>query len=503
MPSATEPPAREDPVSPGSGRRIATNTLWNALGSALPLGLGLVTVPVLVRSLTVEQFGVVALGWVVLGYLGLADLGLGKAVTAHLSSAISTRDRSRARRIYNTAVALSGALGVVAAVITVASADIVAGLLNAPPAVLREVSFSLTAVAFVLPLVTVSSVARGALEAAHMFRLLNLVQIPASSAVQLAPMLAVLLVDTSAVAAVIGLALARAAGSVCFLMCARRAIPSDQGSITDATPILRPLLGFGGWLTVSNVVGPIMGYVDRFVIGATVSIGAVAQYAAPAEVLSRLSIIPHSLARTLFPIFATPGAAKSSSRLYLRAVRDMLFLLNPIVVTVVFFASPILTLMFGADYSVDSTIVMQVLAPAMLLNAVAQIPLSISQALGRPDLPAKLYLVQVPLYLVVLALAVPEWGILGAAVVWSLRSIADALLQNWVAVRLLGGDLRETVSTLALPAGACLTWTGLAGLASMLDSSVALQFAILSFLLAGSVPPAARAVWSWRRIATA
>ncbi len=41
-------------------------------------------------------------------------------------------------------------------------------------------------------------------------------------------------------------------------------------------------------MTVSNVISPLMFYVDRLVIGAMVSVVAVAYYATPFEVVSRL-----------------------------------------------------------------------------------------------------------------------------------------------------------------------------------------------------------------------
>ena len=38
---------------------------------------------------------------------------------------------------------------------------------------------------------------------------------------------------------------------------------------------LRPLLQFGGWMTVSNVVSPLMFTMDRFLIATLISVGAV------------------------------------------------------------------------------------------------------------------------------------------------------------------------------------------------------------------------------------
>ena len=45
-------------------------------------------------------------------------------------------------------------------------------------------------------------------------------------------------------------------------------------------------------MTVSNVVGPIMVYLDRFLIGALLPMAAVTQYVTPYEVVTKLTVIP-------------------------------------------------------------------------------------------------------------------------------------------------------------------------------------------------------------------
>ena len=55
---------------------------------------------------------------------------------------------------------------------------------------------------------------------------------------------------------------------------------------------LLPLLRVGGWMMVSNVVSPMMVYLDRFVIGALIGMTAVTYYVTPFEVISKLLIVP-------------------------------------------------------------------------------------------------------------------------------------------------------------------------------------------------------------------
>src|SRR5450759_1913386 len=64
-----------------SGKVIAKNTLINLFGQVLPLLVGIITIPMLIKGLGIERFGILTLAWIVIGYFGLFDLGLGRALT--------------------------------------------------------------------------------------------------------------------------------------------------------------------------------------------------------------------------------------------------------------------------------------------------------------------------------------------------------------------------------------------------------------------------------------
>src|SRR4029077_11536366 len=70
-------------------------------------------------------------------------------------------------------------------------------------------------------------------------------------------------------------------------------------------PSAKPLFFFGSWMTVSNLLGPLMVTFDRFLIGSVISIAAVAYYSIPFEVVTKLWLISSALVGVLFPAFST------------------------------------------------------------------------------------------------------------------------------------------------------------------------------------------------------
>src|SRR2546422_7955265 len=67
------------------GRLLARNTIWNLVGNGAPMVVAVFCIPILIRSLGRERFGVLTLAWALIGYASLFDLGLGRALTPLLA----------------------------------------------------------------------------------------------------------------------------------------------------------------------------------------------------------------------------------------------------------------------------------------------------------------------------------------------------------------------------------------------------------------------------------
>jgi O-antigen/teichoic acid export membrane protein len=71
------------------------------------------------------------------------------------------------------------------------------------------------------------------------------------------------------------------------------------------------------------------------------------------------------------------------------------------------------------------------------VHGVSQIPFWFVQAAGRPDLVAKVHLIEFPLYLTSGFVIIKHFGIEGAAVLWVFRMIAVTLVLFLLTYRLL------------------------------------------------------------------
>ncbi|HYD54342.1 MAG TPA: flippase [Gemmatimonadaceae bacterium] len=422
-----------------SGRVLARNTALNAVGQLLPLVAALVAVPLLVHGLGADRFAILALGWTAVGYFSLFDLGLGRALTHAVAVRLGTRDEAGLSTLAWSALAVMTALGAAGGAVLAAAAPWLAtSALNVPPPLRVETVHAFWLLAASLPVVVATGGLRGLLEAHQDFGLATVLRLPLALFTFVGPL--VVLPFTTRLEAVIGvLVVGRVVTGAAHLVACRRRYAYLRHAAGPRREVLAPLLRFGGWMTVTNAVSPLMLYADRFLIGALLPLAAVAYYTTPYELATKVLIVPQALVAALFPAMAASLASErggaDAGRLFDRGVRWTLAVVFPIVALFVLFAREGLTLWVGPAIARESALVLQWLALGLLVNSLGQPPYALLQAAGRPDLTAKLHLLELPLYALAIWWLATTFGLAGVAAAFALRVAVDTTVLLALAVR--------------------------------------------------------------------
>jgi len=454
------------PTDLSNSRLLARNAVINLLGSVAPLLVAIVTIPMLVTGLGTDRLGFLTVAWVLIGYFSLFDLGLGRALTKLVSEKLGSGDVAEVGALSWTALFLMAGLGLFGSVaLALVAPWLSSAALKIPTELQGEARISLFLMAASLPFVIVTAGLRGLLEANQRFGLINALRVPMGVFNYVGPLL-VLPFSTSLVPITAALVVGRILAFGGHLWICLSSIP-HLGGVRMERKYLRSLVSFGSWITLSNIVSPLMSYMDRFLVGALVSMTAVAYYVTPYEVVMKLGLLPAALLGVLFPAFsATIGVARDRTRLLLdRATRAIFLGIFPLALTIVTLAPEILDLWLGSEFAVSSTPVLRWLAAGILINSIAQIPYAVIQSAGRPDLVAKFHLAELPFYALMIVFLGTRWGIEGVAIAWTVRAAGDAVLLFWVADRLMGGNgaglfariAQVSVGMVALAAGSALS----------------------------------------------
>ncbi|HUA36733.1 MAG TPA: flippase [Candidatus Binataceae bacterium] len=444
------------PANLTSGRLLARNTMINLAGDAAPFLVAIVAIPMLIRGLGVDRYGALTLVILAVGYFGAFNFGLGKAATKYIAAAAASDDHSQIPAYFWTSLLMMFGFGVCGAVLAVAlSPWIVGHVLKVAPAAQAESLHALYVLAISLPFLISSSSTIGALAAFQRVDLIKAVNVPSNILYYLAPL--PMLAFSHRLGWIVGsIVIVRVATWLAYFLICLRVLPELRQKITPHRDLVRPMLGFGGWVTVSDALSHAMEYADRFIIGALVSVAAVAYYAVPFQVTNKVRMIPGAISGVMFPAFSTSLATDPARTVVLfeRSVRYILLAMFPIVLLVVTLAPEGLTLWLGPDFAVHSAAVMRWIAVGMFINSLDWTPHTLLQAAHRPDLTAKVYLVELPFFLLALWLVLPRYGVEGAAVVYAIRAVANAALLFAMACRMLPNLLAATLRLVKVAAAA-------------------------------------------------
>jgi len=433
-----------DGAPPGidfQGRRMADATLLNLAGYVVPMIVGFAAIPFLIRSLGVERFGILSLVWVLAGYFAVFDLGLGLAATKFVSGALGEGKIENIPGIIRHAMFVQIGLGLVAAAImAVLSPWLAEHAFRIPAEYVRDAKSAFFLIALTQPAGFVSGSLRGALEASQRFGWVNAVKIPTNAGSYLIP-LAGGLFGLSLTAIVALLFALRVVTAVIYWRLLLKVYPALRARGKWNKALVKPMLKFGGWVTVSDFTLPLFAYLDRMLIAGLIGVEAVSYYTAPYEVVTRFGVISGSLWITIFPAFSALESLRDRFRtqlLFDRSRKYVLITVGTIMILAVAYGRFFMTAWLGEEYGSRCIVVFQLLGIGFLAESLANVAFSYLQAIGRADVPAKRHLFELALYLPAAWFLIKAYGIEGAAGAYLFRAVLNLVLMMGAAAKLRG-----------------------------------------------------------------
>lgn len=402
---------------------LIKNSIYNVAGFAIPTLIAIPALGLLARILGVEKFGLFTLAFAIVGYASIFDGGVTRAVIREIS--IYREDSCEQKKIVSTASLVVLLLGCLASFLLFFGANGLVRILKVSIENVQQANIALELLATVIPIFLINQIWLAYLEGHEKFINLNVQKVISSSIIAILPAF-FCLYEQSLVSAILGLVVGRYLSCLLTLFICKRII-FQSGLIFDKK-VFKRLMSFGGWLTISNIISPMMVYFDRFVISNIMGANKIAFYTAPAEAISRLINIPYALSRALFPKLSYSCDPLEKKKLEIQSYLLISLVCLPIVLVGFFSANFILTIWLGGDYVGSTVLVFQILLIGFYFNALAQIPFSLLQANGKSRTTAIIHASEIIPYLVLLFYFTHQFGIVGTAIAWSSRTFIDMIL---------------------------------------------------------------------------
>lgn len=409
----------------------------------LPLAVGAFTVPFILRTGGVEFTGILTLLWALIGYFSLFDFGLGRILTQQIATKRgSSSPATDIQRIAGSGLLLTGVAGSVGGVVLYMLAPMLGGQwMNVSPALQVPTVKALQVTAIGIPMAAITSGLRGVIEAYEEFATISLLRVTLGFANFGFPALSLIVFGPNIAIVAASLVAARLLVLLPHALVMLRLVGVDLSLRRDDISPMFALLTAGGYMTLSNVISPLMVVADRFFISFLLGADVVAYYTVPFEVLFRLLMIPGALTAALFPRLTLQYERdvlefQATYRASYRTVAKIMFPLCTLAAGGAYLA---LQFWLGENFAEQSWAVASVLAVGVFVNGLAQVPLCALHARGMMRRPALGHLVEAVIYVPVLIICLANFGILGAAIAWTARACGDFIFLYCSATVLLKG----------------------------------------------------------------
>lgn len=447
------------------GRNIAANlggTAWVTI-------MSLVGIPLYVRYMGIEAYGLVGFFATLQSTLQLFDIGLSPTLNREMArqKAISGGGFDAARDLVRTLEGSYWALGILLGAGIAVLAPVVAFHWVHPEhldprTVVRAIALMGAVAALQWPV----SFYSGGLQGLQQQPLLNAIT-AATATLRFAGSLAVLaFIAPTITAFFVWQAIVSGLYSIALAIAFWTQIPGSHRPQFHMRP-LRGIAQFAIGMSGIGVTVVVLSQVDKLIVSRMVTLAQFGYYMLGWVVASGLAMFIAPFFNAVFPhltALVTRGDISRVVNLYHRATQLVAIVVLPIAVTIIFFAPEVLLVWTGdPNVAIESGLVVRLLVAGTALNAVMNVPYALQLAYGWTNLPLMVNLVSIAVCVPLAILMASRYGVAGAASVWTLLNFAYCAIQlPLIHRRLLRGEQRRWyLRDVGLPAVVAIAVAGI------------------------------------------
>jgi len=429
--------------APSLSQSLMKNVAWNFIGQIWIALIGFFATPFIVRSLNVNLYGLYSLVWVIIGYFSFLQFGLGTASVKYISEYFAAGENENIRKIFWTCLVVYFFLGALGTLAIIFSAGFITAHFFKIPRELNGLAVTaikLGGCGFLISMLT--GVISGAVQAVGRFDILNRVGMLVGT-LQLVLTVLLLAIGFSLKEIILSSLAVQLLGLCLLWIYAGKLLPCLARPAWSFFYLGR-LFKFGGFVTISGFVGPILLNIDRIFLTSLRPLASLTYYSVPFSLMDKLSVIRSSFSSVLFPAFSSMEQGRENaagSELQDRSRAYIFFLYAFFVVFFAISGRSFLSWWIGPDFAARSSLILAVLSLAGMINALAVPSSTALQGFNKPHIPAMFHVIETILYIPCAYFLIYRFGGTGAAFAWLLRVTLDTVLLQQAAARISGGSV--------------------------------------------------------------
>jgi O-antigen/teichoic acid export membrane protein len=403
---------------------LKRNVVANYVGQGWRALMQLAFVPLYIRYLGIEAYGLIGIFAILQAWLALLDLGMKPALgremarfTAGARSAESIRDLLRSVEVLGLAVAALVAFGIWAASGWLASDWLRAGNLPTP-----SVAQAVAIMGAVAALRFIETIYDSTLVGLQRQVLENVVSSVMATIRGVGAVLVLVLLSPTIEAFFIWQGVMSAVSVAVLAVAVYRTLPPAPRRARFSVPELLLSWRFAAGMMVITVLALLLTQVDKILLSRLLTLEAFGYYALAATVANALYMLSGPVSTAAYPRFTELVTRGDESRLravYHESAQAVTVLMGAAAIVLIVLGERVLLVWTGDPrLTAQVTPVMKVLALGTLLHGLMWIPYYLQLAYGWTSLTIRINIVAVALLIPAILWVVPAYGAIGAAWVW-------------------------------------------------------------------------------------
>jgi len=426
---------------------LKNNVVANYLGQGWTGLIGIAFIPLYIKYLGIEAYGLIGIFALLQAWLSLLDLGMTPTLnremarfTAGSHTSQSIHDLLRSLEIITFCIA-----ALIGLLMWAASDWLAAGWLRADKLPLEEVAKAIAVMGGVLGFRFVEGIYRGAILGLQRQVLYNVLNAALSTVRAVGAVAVLAWISPTIEAFFIWQGLMSIASLVILGFTAHRRLPEATQPVRFSLPALMGIRHFAGGMMATTFLSILLTQVDKVILSKMLTLEAFGYYTLAATVATSIGMLIAPISQAFYPRFTELVANGSQQELiqnYHRSAQLVTVLAAPVALMIIFFGEKLLLLWTGnVALSEEVAPILAILAAGTLLNGLMHIPYMLQLAHGWSGFAARVNLVAVVALVPAIIWVTPRYGSIGAAWVWVLLNVGYVVFgMHFMYKHLLSGE---------------------------------------------------------------
>ncbi|MFH1727410.1 MAG: oligosaccharide flippase family protein [Pseudomonadota bacterium] len=371
---------------PGYSKKLAKNTFFNFIGKSYSAIIVIFLVPIIIKHIGMDHFGVWAIVSVIFGYVELADLGFGSSYLKYLSEAHTKNDIKEISKILVTGLFFYITLVFLVAIILIPSIPLLIRLFNLGN--LKEISsFAILIGFFIFAVNSILGMSQSLIHALQRYDISNKVSIFIKS-FRFILMVILLYLGYGLKGLMIGQLMVTIIHNLINFVIAKSLLPGWSIKIKNIEHnTAKKLFKFGIKIQTARISEQINAHIDKIILSNVYNITLVGYYEIATKIVNIIKLFAKILASATIPLASELEAKNQTDKihdLFFTGTKLLVLTSSFMILFILMFSDDILFLWLGKIYD-DARLFLHILIFGVAINITSAIAMHLANGMGKPE----------------------------------------------------------------------------------------------------------------------